>query len=148
MASARFQHSEHNHAVFYHHVAPSDIVIISAHVDDLTIIAPNEQIMKVLISKIKEHVQTKKSGDLHWILGIEIKHNLEEHMISLTQRVYIDQILSCYVFENIKPLALPIDPHLQLSTDQCLHTPDELAVIRNKPFYQALGALIYASVTT
>jgi hypothetical protein len=148
MASAGLQRFEHDHAVFYRHVAPSDVVIISAHVDDLTIIAPNEQTMKVLISKIKECVQTKESGDLHWMLGIEIKRDLEKRTISLTQRAYIDQILSRYGFEDVKPLALPMDPHLQLSTDQCPHTPDELVVMRNKPFRQALGALMYASVAT
>jgi hypothetical protein len=65
MASAGLQHSKHNHAVFYCHVATSDVVIISAHIDNLTIIAPNEQTMKVLISKIKERIQMKESGDLY-----------------------------------------------------------------------------------
>lgn len=147
MAGFGLKRSEHDHAVFYRH-SGQDFVIVSAHVDDLTLIAPDEKSMKVLTDRIKSRVETKEIGDLHWMLGIEIKRSLERRTISLTQRAYIDQILSRYGFEDVKPLSLSMDPHIQFSTDQCPTTPEEMAVMRDKPFRQALGALMYASVAT
>lgn len=140
--------SELDHAVFYRHLPPNHIAIISAHVDDLTIIAPDGKTLQLLSDKIDAHVQATPLEDLRWLLGMEITRNLGGHTISFSQRAYIDQILSRYGFDDIKPLAIPMDPYIQLSKDDCASTAEEVALMRYKPYRQVLGALMYAAVAT
>ncbi|KIP03168.1 hypothetical protein PHLGIDRAFT_78019 [Phlebiopsis gigantea 11061_1 CR5-6] len=148
MLEADLARSEHDHAVFFQHVGEEDVTVVSSHVDDLTLIAPNATEICSLCNKIKSKVEASSSGDLHWLLGMEIRRNLEKRTVSFSQCAYIDQILSRYGFEDIKPLSIPMDPHLQLSQDQCPKTTSEQAEMRHKPFRQALGALMYAAVGT
>ena len=140
--------SEHDHAVFYRHLPAEHIAIISSHVDDLTLIAPDQKMLQRLSDKIDARVQATPLQELNWLLGIEISRDLEKRTVSFSQRAYIDQILSRYNFEDLKPLAIPMDPHLQLSQDDCPSTPADIAAMRHKPYREALGALMYAAVAT
>lgn len=54
----------------------------------------------------------------------------------------------CYGFSDIKPLSIPFDPHIHLSKDQMPITVEEIALMCNKPYREALGALQYLSVAT
>lgn len=148
MDDAGLSHSEHDHAVFFRHLPDNHIAIISSHVDDLTLIAPTEKTLKYLSDKIDARVEATPLQELHWLLGIEITRNVDAGTVSLSQRAYIDQIVSRYGFDDLKPLAIPMDPHVQLSKDDCASTPDEIAAMRHKPYRAALGALMYASVAT
>lgn len=148
MADAGLQHSEHDHAVFYRHLDGGGIVIITSHVDDLTLIAPDDKTIQCLSDKIDARVQATPLQDLHWLLGIEISRDLDCRTIRLSQRAYIDQIISRYGFDDIKPSATLMDPHLQLSKDDSPSTPAEVAIMRHKPYRAAIGSLLYGAIAT
>lgn len=124
------------------------VTVILLHVDNMSITAPSDPYMDCVKSAIKEQVEVVDSGELRWMLGIEIKRNPANHTISLSQHAYIDHILERYGFSDIKPLVLPMDPHIQLSKDQCATTTEEITLMRDKPYREALGALMYISVAT
>ena len=50
------------------------------------------------------HVEITDLGELHWILGIEVKHVREDKQLLLSQWSYIDSILHRYGFDNLKPV--------------------------------------------
>lgn len=140
--------SEHDQGVFYRYLPNGHIIIIFIHVDDMTLSAPPEKVMDTLKGKIKDHLEVVNSREIHWMLGIEIKRDRANRTISLTQRSYVTQILSRYGFKNIKPLSTPLNPQQILSKDQSPSTVEEIALMRDKPYREALGALMYASVAT
>ena len=80
-------------------------------------------------------------GELHWMLGVEIRRDREAGTIHLSQRAYIDSILRRYNFDELKPLSIPMDPSIRLSSDQSPATTAEHAVMRDKPYRKAVGAL-------
>ena len=41
-----------------------------------------------------------------------------------------------------------MDPHITLLKDQCATSAEDVAVMRDKPYREALGALMYVSVAT
>nr|AAZ28936.1 polyprotein [Phanerochaete chrysosporium RP-78] len=140
--------SEQDHAVFYRHLPGNHVAIISSHVDDLTLIAPDQKTIEDIDRRIRARVEATPLQPLNWLLGIEIKRDRAKRTVSFSQRAYIDQIISRYGFEDIKPLAAPMDPHLVLSKEDCPSTAAEVAEMRHKPYRQALGALMYAAIAT
>ncbi|GBE89575.1 hypothetical protein SCP_1602380 [Sparassis crispa] len=139
---------EHNHAVFYRRHPDGEISIIFLHVDDMTLVCSLLANLLHLKVMIKSELEITDNGELHWLLGIEVRCNLKKHTIALSQRVYIDSIIARYGFSDAKPLSQLMDPHVHLSVDQCPVSTAEYAAMRDKPYLEALGALQYVSVAT
>ena len=66
----------------------------------------------------------------------------------LCQKSYLDSILQCYGLEDLKLISTPMDPSARLTTAQCLSTTEELAAMRNVPYHEAVGSLMYATMGT
>ncbi|GBE78839.1 hypothetical protein SCP_0200360 [Sparassis crispa] len=75
-----------------------------------------------------------ETGNYRW-------RNLEKHTVALSQHAYIESIIARYDFADAKPLSQPMDTHAHLSVDQCPVTTAEYAIMRDKPYLEALGAL-------
>jgi hypothetical protein len=101
-----------------------------------------------LKSKLREHVEITDLGELHWLLGIEIKRDREARTISLLQRSYIESILRCYGFEDLKPITTPMDPSVKLSTSQSPSTGAQYAAMQHIPYRKAVGSSMYAMLGT
>jgi hypothetical protein len=87
-------------------------------------------------------------GPISWLLGIEVTRNCEKHTITLSQQSYIDSILACFNFTDMKPLAIPMDPNVSFSKDQCPTTPDKIAWMCRIPYREAIGSLMYTAIGT
>jgi hypothetical protein len=98
--------------------------------------------------EIAKFVTITDLGELHWILGIEIKRVRENRTIHLSQRSYIDSILRRYGFEDLKPVSLPMETSIRLTSAQSPSTTQEIAHMRNIPYQEAVGSLMYASLGT
>ena len=61
------------------------LVIIVVHVDDYMITSLKCELIDELKMCIKEFVEITDMGELHWLLGIEVKRDQEAHTISLSQ---------------------------------------------------------------
>jgi len=63
-------------------------------------------------------------------------------------RVYIDIIISCFNLEGIRPASKVIEPRLHLSTNQYPTMPAEILEMKNIPYHEAIGSLMYATLNT
>jgi Reverse transcriptase (RNA-dependent DNA polymerase) len=93
-------------AVFFQHEG-CNLIIILVHVDDCTIAATTITLILNFKKKISEHVEITDLGELHWLLGIEIRCDREHHSIHLSQRSYIDSIIRHYKLQDLKPVSTP-----------------------------------------
>ena len=66
----------------------------------------------------------------------------------MSQRAYIDSIIQRYNFDNLKPLLMPMDPAICLTSDQSPANATEHTIMRNKPYREAVGALNWATLAT
>ena len=99
-------------------------------------------------TEISKHVEITDQGEIHWILGIEILRNREQHTIHLCQRSYIEASLRRYGFEDAKPVSLPMDTSIKLTSTQSLSTTEKIARMKNIPYHEAVRSLMYASLGT
>jgi hypothetical protein len=84
-------------------------------------------------------------GPISWLLGIENKRNREDRTISLSQQSYITSILQHFNFTDTKPLSMPMDPNVKLSNDHSPTSVKDIAAMKQVPYREAVGSLMWAS---
>src|SRR5882762_419074 len=140
-------HCNVDQAIFYRRDVES-LVVMAVHIDNCIIAAKPASVVDDLKRKFVDHVEITNSGKLHWLLGIEIEHNRDTHVIRLTQCQYIQDIIHHYRCHNECPLSLPMGTNVRLSSDQRPKTTKEIVAMQNIPYCQAVGSLMYASLGT
>ena len=142
-----FARCDVDQAVFFKREGNS-LIIVLVHVDDCTIVAMSQSLIIKFKIEIAKHVGITDLGELHWILGIEVRRVREERIIFLSQRSYLESILRRYGLEELKPVALPMETNMRLTSAQSPSTTEEFARMRNVPYHEAVGSLMYASLGT
>jgi hypothetical protein len=134
-------------AVFYRREGDS-ILVMAVHVDDCTIAARPPKLVEELKEKLRTRVEVTDLGELRWLLGIEIARDRDARTICLSQHQYIEDIVRRYGCHNERPLSLPMGTNVKLSAAQSPKTPEDVASMRNIPYREAVGSLMYASLGT
>jgi hypothetical protein len=147
LTKLRFSRCDVDQAVFFRRTSNAAAIIL-VHVDDCTIAASSQALVVNFKEEISKHVEITDLGELHWLLGIEIKRDREKRTIHLSQRSYIDSIIRRYNLEDLKPASTPMQPGLLLSFSQTPKTTIEWARMRDTPYREAVGSLMYAALGT
>ncbi|TFY78604.1 hypothetical protein EWM64_g5407 [Hericium alpestre] len=142
-----FLRAKVDQAVYYRR-NDQHLIVVVVHVDDCAIAASPKALIAGSKQQLGKFVEVTDLGDLHWILGIEIKRDREARTIHLSQHSYIDSILRRFNLEDAKPVSTPMETHLRLSTAQSPSTTAEYAQMRDVLYREAVGALMYASLAT
>ena len=83
--SLGFTRCKVDQAVFFKLELNDKLMIVVVHVDDCTIVGSSLALVMDLKKWVAEHVEVMDLGELHWLLGIEVKRDRETHTISLSQ---------------------------------------------------------------
>ena len=118
------------------------------YVDDILIAAKNAteiQNIKFLLSK---EFEMKDLGAASKILSMEILKDRGAHTISLSQKGYIETILSRFNMKDSTPVSTPLAAHFKLSSCLCPSTKADKAFMSKFPYTSAVGSLMYAMICT
>ncbi|RDB21868.1 Retrovirus-related Pol polyprotein from transposon TNT 1-94 [Hypsizygus marmoreus] len=147
LADLGFRRSEADHGVFYK-IEGEHIVILAIHVDDCMGVGSSAKLLQDVKEQLNKKYKLTDLGPASWLLGIKIRRNLKERTIALSQHSYIESIITRYNFNDLKPSAIPMDPNVQLSRAQCPTKLEDIARMRNVPYREAVGSLMYAAMGT
>lgn len=147
MKNLGFTQCEVDQAVFFKREG-KERVVIAVHVDDCTIAATTLEAVARLKEGVRKHVEVSDLGELHWILGIEVRRDRDSRIVALSQHSYLDSIIRRYGFEDLKPVSIPMDPNVRLSSLQSPSSTSAIAAMRNIPYHEAIGSLMWASLGT
>lgn len=142
-----FTRCEADHGVFYKEVG-KDIIIFLVHVDDGMVTGSDVKLIKRFKEDMHAKYRLTDLGAVNWLLGIKITRDLINKTISLSQHAYIDAIITRFNFDDLKPLAIPIDPSVPLSITQSPTKLEDIAKMKNVPYREAVGSLMYAAMGT
>jgi len=84
-------------------------------------------------------------GEIHWLLGIELKRDYKVDKLMLSQQLYISTLLHWFGLENTKPVNTPIDSTLWLISDQSPKSMVDITCMTNILYQETVGILIYAT---
>ena len=138
---------EADHGVFFKKIG-EDIIILVVHMDDCAVTGSSILYIERFKKEMNEKYKLMDMGPANWLLGIKINRDFANKTLSLSQHAYIDAIITKYNFNDLKPLATPIDPMVPLSKSQ---SPSKLADImrmKNVPYREAVGSLMYVAMGT
>ena len=147
LADLSFSVSQADPGVFYANIG-EDILILAVHVDDCMFTGSSSPLVMLYKSKINDCYALTDLRPLHWLLGIKVVRDQAEHTISLSQTAYIDSILSRFALVDVKPYSSPMISGLIYTKNDSPSTPEEVAQMKNTPYQEAIGSLMYIAVAT
>ena len=148
-ASLSFKQCSIDQAIFYKtNKEQNALTVVVVHVDDCMITASSNKLTHELIEGLRKQLEVTDLGGLHWMLGLEIQCDHVSSTMHLSQRAYIDSILHRYNLADLKPLSMPMDTSIRLSTKQAPVSVAECMVMCDVPYHEAIGVLNWAVLAT
>ena len=145
LKSLGFSTSVVDPGVFVAHVG-DEILILAVHVDDCILTGSSGKLIAEYKQKLNSCYALTDLGPVHWLLGIKITRDRAARTLSLSQGSYIDAILSRFVLSEAKAYGTPMAPGVSYSKKDSPTSPDEAAHMKNTPYREAIGNLMYAAV--
>jgi len=142
-----FVRSKADHYVYSKQVGDHFINIVM-YVDDMLLIGNNKDVIKEVKAQLSSKFDMKDLGAANFILGMEIRRDRANKMISLNQRKYVETVLQRFNMQESKPVKVPIPIGVKLSVEQCPKTQEEEEDMSRVPYASAVGSLMYAMVCT
>ncbi|TFY51058.1 hypothetical protein EVJ58_g10760 [Rhodofomes roseus] len=143
----RMSQCDVDQAVFFR-AEKGSLIAMGVHVDDLTIVTSGNLLMDEVKENLRRDFEITDEGPIHWILGLAVERNREARTLSLSQVSYIESIIRRFNLEDAKPVTTPMEPQVHLSATQSPQTAAEAAEMRDVPYREAIGSLMYASLGT
>lgn len=119
-----------------------DLMLVTVYVDDVLVASQNLQWMASMKRKLMSQFEMKDLGNIKYCLGIEFKQ--EKGRIEMSQKGYILSTLELFGMSDAKPAVTPSDPSTKLTKPEESSTEE----MRNYPYRELIGSLMYLSVAT
>jgi hypothetical protein len=114
----------------------TEVFFIAIYVDAITLYGPGGPMITDVKNTLKSKFEVTDLGDLHWLLGIQIKFGSKG--IELSQTAYINSILSRFGLQDCNSTILPIDQGTTLTRSN----PED--VLKDIKTYQSIiGPIMY-----
>ncbi len=59
-------------------------MIVAVHVDDCTLVAKTDEVVTEFKKGLGEHVEVTDLGELHWLLGMEVRRDRDARTIHIS----------------------------------------------------------------
>ena len=132
----------------YYKIDGDKMLYISVYVDDELVftncVAWKNSLKAFLMSKF----QIKDLGPAQLCLGLNITRDRNKGKIWIDQQKYIVETLEKFKMKDCNPVKAPADPHQKLTKSMSPTTEDEEQKMRDVPYLEAVGRLVFISQTT
>jgi hypothetical protein len=116
---------------------------VELHVDDFLILAKGNALVTQIKGELATQFKMTDLGPVKQIVGFEVIHNHNQRTLMLQQLAYIRKALDHYGMTHCNPLSMPMLPGQVL-----LKTEGPYPDMKDVPYREAIGSLIYAAVGT
>ncbi len=133
--------------IYYRQKEDGEITFVIIYVDD-GLICSNR---KETAAEISAYLSTEfkiRTLPANRFLGVDITRNRENRELFLCQSDFIARTLKKFSMESCNPKATPSVPGLRLTKDMCPTTEEDERLMKDKPYSEAIGSLMYLSTMT
>ena len=120
----------------------NDVIIVVMAVDDLTLASSSKTLLLQAKDELKSEFEISDMGEIHWLLGVEVKWNCDARTVTLSQKAYIHAICSRYHLEDARPATTPMEARV------LLNQPATDKLDSNWPYKEIIRLLMYAATST
>jgi hypothetical protein len=123
-------------------------VIIPVFVDDLTLASRTKADNARIKDELKKAFKLRDLGPTSFILGVHVTRNRPQRTLQLSQKQYIIDILQRFGFADCHPVVAPMDSGTKLCASPNPLPPADAAAMKDVPYVNAVGALMYLAIAT
>ncbi|KAI5312501.1 hypothetical protein L3X38_041674 [Prunus dulcis] len=123
-------------------------IFMLLYVDDILLASSNLSLLHDTKRMLSNRFQMTDLGEANYVLGIEISRDRERGLLSLSQKGYIERILTRFNMQNCIGCDVPFSKGDKLSSEQSPKTEQEKLEMQDKPYASLVGSLMYAQVCT
>ncbi|CAM8924307.1 unnamed protein product [Rhodiola kirilowii] len=124
------------------------MIYLVLYVDDMLIAAKAKSDIQKLKGFLSAEFEMKDLGAAQKILGVEIYRERSQKKLFLSQKSYIQKILSRFGMSSAKSIDTPSAANLRLSSVSTAQSEAEKEYMSRVPYSSAVGSLMYAMVCT
>jgi hypothetical protein len=124
------------------------IIILGVYVDDILLAHNDEILCNEIVSQFSKKWDITDLKAPSRFLGMEISRASATGPIALSQRGYIEDILTKFNMANCKPAPTPHQPGFYLSSTMSPTSPNETLDMKNVPYAELVGSLNWLSSNT
>ncbi|RVW97553.1 Retrovirus-related Pol polyprotein from transposon TNT 1-94 [Vitis vinifera] len=126
----------------------SKFIILVLYVDDILLASSDVGLLHETKRFLSSKFDMKDLGNASFVLGIQIHRDRSRGILGLSQKAYIDKVLSRFGMSNCAPGDTPVAKGDKFSLHQCLKNELEKKDMERFPYASAVGSLMYAQVCT
>jgi len=142
LKSLGFTRTVSDHSIYVRNNSEG-LIIVGVYVDDLTIPAANPNTLARFKTEMSKRYEMKDLGELHFILGLQVKRDRVARTLHLSQKQYIDTVLERFEMLNCKPAKSPLRSKTVMSVRR-----DHEERADQARYLTTLGSLVYAMLGT
>ncbi|RVW92863.1 Retrovirus-related Pol polyprotein from transposon TNT 1-94 [Vitis vinifera] len=126
----------------------SKFIILVLYVDDILLASSDVGLLHETKRFLSSKFDMKDLGNASFVLGIQIHRDRSRGILGLSQKAYIDKVLSRFGMSNCAPGDTPVAKGDKFSLHQCPKNELEKKDMERFPYASAIGSLMYAQVCT
>ena len=118
-------------------------MIVAVYVDDTIIMSNDTKTLLAEKRRISERFEMDDRGELHHILGMEVKRDRKNRKMMICQRTYLNDVLDRFGMQNCNPVSTPMEAGKVFTELAENEEPVDI-----KQYQAAIGSLNYAAIAT
>ena len=147
LKSLNFEPTDADPCVYTMKNESGDIVAtLCLHVDD-AILGAEQPLLDAVVQDLMSKYEMTNQGVPDWLLGIGVDYDQHKGVLRLSQSTYITAMLEQFNMVNCNPVKSPASANRLTSSSKPMSQADQDAM-RNVPYRNLVGALMYAMVAT
>ncbi|GAA0159880.1 transmembrane signal receptor [Lithospermum erythrorhizon] len=148
MLEIGYLRSPYDSCVYYNKVKDESFIYLVLYVDDMLLAAVNKSHIQKLKGLLSAKFDMKDLGAVKKILGMEIYRDRSQRKLFLSQKGYIEKILSRFGMASAKPIDTPNDYNAHLLVKFAPKSSEENEYMSHVPYASVVGILMYVMVCT
>lgn len=126
----------------------SKFTILVLYVDDILLASNSLDMLHESKRLLSLNFDMKDLGEASYVIGIEIHRDRANGILGLSQKAYIERVLTRYNMHLSTPSKAPVVKGDVFGSFQCPKTEVEKEQMRMIPYASVVGSLMYAQVCT
>ncbi|KAJ4728619.1 Retrovirus-related Pol polyprotein from transposon TNT 1-94 [Melia azedarach] len=148
MIEIGYTRSPYDCCVYYSKVTNGSLIYLVLYVDDMLIVAENKSDVQKLKHLLSVEFEMKDLGAARKILRMEIYRDRSKKKLFLSQKRYIQRILSRFSMSTTKLIDTLSTANAHLSVTFAPKSVEEKEYMSRVPYASTVGSLMYAMVCT
>ena len=128
----------------YHKIIGSKFILLVLYVDDILLASNNIGLLHETKIFLSNNFEVKDLGNASFVLGIQIYQDCSRRILGLSQKTYIDKVLSRFGMKDCAPGNTLIAKGDKFSLLQCRKNKIEKKEMENIPYSSTVENLMYA----